>query len=195
MCSSIDIRNDKSEFSILDNCTVIEGSLEIVLIRSNIDFTTLSFPFLREITDYLLLYHVKGLKSLGQLFPNLSVIRGQTLLSNYALVVYEVEDLEDVGLHSLTHILRGAVRIEKNSNLCYLKSINWEMIMKDFKVSNNIIIDNKDDEECFDVCPADGIACPVRDVVSEDGFQSKKLLCWNTKHCQLKHSSMTGKQV
>lgn len=48
-----------------------------------------SFPDLVEITDFLLVYHVEGLTSLAQLFPNLAVIRGMKLLERYSLVIYK----------------------------------------------------------------------------------------------------------
>ena len=73
--------------------------------------SNVSFPRLREITDYLLLYRVSGLGSLSALFPNLSVIRGQNLLYNYALVVLDMPDMFDIGLISLVHIGRGSVRL------------------------------------------------------------------------------------
>jgi len=111
-CDSMNIRNSVSALSHLNNCTVVEGHLHIVLTdRSHeLDFVNLSFPRLREITDYLLLYHVSGLWSLSVLFPNLSVIRGQLLLYNYALIIYEMPDLYDIGLVNLMQITRGSVR-------------------------------------------------------------------------------------
>lgn len=92
----MDIRNNVDSFRQLTDCRVIEGFLQIVLMdRTNeSDFTNLSFPKLREITGYLLLYRVNGLKSLAKLFPNLSVIRGQDLFINYALAVYEMLHLQ-----------------------------------------------------------------------------------------------------
>jgi len=108
----MDIRNSMSALSRLNNCTVVEGHLHIVLTDCSheLDFVNLSFPRLREITDYLLLYRVCGLRSLSVLFPNLSVIRGQLLLYNYALVIYEMPDMYDIGLISLMQITRGSVR-------------------------------------------------------------------------------------
>ena len=35
-----------------------------------------------------------------------------------------------VGLDSLMYIKRGGVRIENNGNLCYLRTINWELLGK-----------------------------------------------------------------
>lgn len=57
------------------------------------DYDNLTFPELVEITDFLLLYRVQGLKSLIHLFPNLRVIRGNNLVNNYALIVYEMLQL------------------------------------------------------------------------------------------------------
>lgn len=96
VCSSLDIRNTVQSFSQLNDCRVIEGFLQIVLMdRTNeSDFVNLSFPKLREITGYLLLYRVNGLTTLANLFPNLSVIRGHDLFMNYALVVYEMLHLQ-----------------------------------------------------------------------------------------------------
>jgi len=120
----MDIRNSVSALRRLDNCTVIEGQLHIVLTERSheLDFANLSFPRLTEITDYLLLYRVSGLRSLSTLFPNLSVIRGQVLLYNYALVIFEMPDMYDVGLTNLMQISKGSVRLAavhlSPSNVC-----------------------------------------------------------------------------
>lgn len=98
ICQSIDIRNNVHFFSILKECRVIEGFLQIVLIENNTeaDFENISFPKLREITGYFLLYRVDGLKSLNKLFPNLEVIRGDILLTDYAFMIYEMKNLQEV---------------------------------------------------------------------------------------------------
>lgn len=98
ICQSIDIRNTASAFGIMKDCRVIEGFLQIVLIENNSerDFQPISFPLLREITGYLLLYRVNGLKTLSNLFPNLEVIRGNILLTDYAFMVYEMQNLQEV---------------------------------------------------------------------------------------------------
>ena len=156
VCPSIDVRNSVSNLSVLDGCKVIEGFLHIVLLtssESSNEFSNHSFPALREITGYLLLYRVYGLLSVGQLFPNLAVIRGQILMYDFSLVVYELMQLQviispsatrqpffvhstyrlllnfqEIGLKSLTEIQRGSVLIEKNPNLCYAESIDWDRI-------------------------------------------------------------------
>ena len=100
ICQSIDIRNSASGFGIMKDCRVIEGFLQIVLIENNseTDFQPITFPKLREITGYLLLYRVNGLKTLSNLFPNLEVIRGNILLTDYAFMVYEMQNLQEVSI-------------------------------------------------------------------------------------------------
>uniref|UniRef100_A0A8D0B1P3 Tyrosine-protein kinase receptor n=1 Tax=Sander lucioperca TaxID=283035 RepID=A0A8D0B1P3_SANLU len=155
---SIDIGNDITEFRRLENCTVVEGYLQILLIgdknNNNINqevFRSLSFPKLTVITDYLLLFRVSGLDSLSTLFPNLTVIRGRNLFYNYALVIFEMTSLKDIGLYNLRNITRGAIRIEKNPELCYLDSVDWSLILD--AEFNNYIAGNKQSKECSDVCP------------------------------------------
>uniref|UniRef100_A0A3Q2CA13 Tyrosine-protein kinase receptor n=1 Tax=Cyprinodon variegatus TaxID=28743 RepID=A0A3Q2CA13_CYPVA len=187
LCSpSIDIRNDISEFKRLENCTVLEGYLQIVLINektSNINqevFRTLSFPKLTVITDYLLLFRVPGLDSLSKLFPNLSVIRGLNLFFGNALVIYEMNNLKDIGLYNLMNITRGTVQIEKNGELCYLDSVDWSLIMDSYV--NNIITRNKEPKECDDICPGIMEDNPICRTTSFK--DNKDYRCWTSNHCQ-----------
>lgn len=182
---SIDIGNDISEFQRLENCTVVEGYLQILLIgdrNSNAAnqrlFRSLSFPKLTMITDYLLLFRVSGLHSLSTLFPNLTVIRGRNLFYNYALVIFDMTSLRDVGLYSLRNITRGAIRIEKNPELCYLDSVDWSVVMD--TESNNFIAGNK--QECSDVCPGSAEKNPrCSRTASDDRYRFR---CWSSTHCQ-----------
>lgn len=123
VCPSIDIRNHVSQFDKLINCTLIEGSVQIVLLDKTVenDFANLTFPNLREITQYLLVYRVKGLKSLAHLFPNLAIIRGTVLFANAALAIYHTS-LQEIGLRSLTHILEGSVIIHYNYSTYFMYS-------------------------------------------------------------------------
>nr|KAF7432422.1 hypothetical protein H0235_005346 [Vespula pensylvanica] len=166
ICQSIDIRNNVYNFDILENCHVIEGFLQIVLIENNTeaDFQNRTFPKLREITGYLLLYRVYGLKSLNNLFPNLETIRGNILLTDYAFMVYEMQNLQEIGLRKLTKISRGGVRIEKNPALCYTNTLNWNAIVT---AGDNFIKDNSNESSCPSCSQ-----CP-------DGF------CWTAQHCQV----------
>jgi len=181
----VDIRNSVSEFYLLENCTVIEGHLQILLMdhtRSE-EFEQLSFPNLREIADYLLLYRVYGLQSLSRIFPSLIVVRGQSLFFNYALVVFEMQDLEDLGLWNLRHIIRGAIRIERNPRLCYVDTVDWSVLLDHRKV-DNFIVQNRDTYECVNVCPKHGPQCPVMSVVLDSGEKIDQRLCWNADRCQ-----------
>ncbi|KAI4497838.1 hypothetical protein M0802_006954 [Mischocyttarus mexicanus] len=167
ICQTIDIRNSVNNFAILQGCRVIEGFLQIVLIEnhSGSDFENVSFPALREITGYLLLYRVYGLKSLGTLFPNLEIIRGDILLTDYAFMVYEMQNLQEIGLRKLTKIARGGVRIEKNSALCYTNTLNWDFIAK---AGDNFIKDNNNESSCPRCSP-----------------QCTGGYCWTAQHCQI----------
>lgn len=94
----------------------------------------------RLILTNLSRYRVNGLRSIGQLFPNLSVIRGNSLFINYALVAFEMMHLQDVGLHSLTEIVRGSVRFENNPALCYVNTVDWDIIAKSGKEEHVISV-------------------------------------------------------
>lgn len=103
------------------------------------------------------LFRVNGLRSIGQLFPNLAVIRGHSLFINYALVAFEVMQLQEIGLHSLTDILRGSVRFEKNPSLCYADTIDWNIIAKAGK-----------GEHVISVSISDAISTPMLPGVEEN---------------------------
>uniref|UniRef100_A0A8C9WPM5 Tyrosine-protein kinase receptor n=1 Tax=Scleropages formosus TaxID=113540 RepID=A0A8C9WPM5_SCLFO len=160
---------------------VIEGHLKILLMFKTKpeDFRGLSFPRLTVVTDYLLLFRVYGLESLRQLFPNLTVIRGNNLFFNYALVIFEMLQLKDVGLPSLMNITRGAVRIEKNPDLCYLSTLDWSKILDN--VEDNYIVANKNERECGDVCPGAvrEPSCPQTMINGRFGER-----CWTQDDCQ-----------
>ena len=79
-----------SEMSQLSGCSIIEGSLIFSLgiydqshqspnLRSVPDLNV-TFPELREITDYLVIYQSRALPRLTNILPNLAVIRGHKLL-------------------------------------------------------------------------------------------------------------------
>uniref|UniRef100_A0A7N8WTW5 Insulin receptor n=1 Tax=Mastacembelus armatus TaxID=205130 RepID=A0A7N8WTW5_9TELE len=182
VCPSMDIRNNVTNLQTLKDCTVIEGHLKILLMfrTKPEDFRGLSFPKLTVVTDYLLLFRVYGLESLSDLFPNLTVIRGNNLFFNYALVVFEMLQLREIGLHSLMNITRGAVRIEKNPDLCYLSTLDWSKILD--SVEDNYIMVNKNDRECGDVCPGAAVGKTTCQTTTINGHFSER--CWTQKHCQ-----------
>lgn len=171
ICGSRRIVNTVSQLRKLRGCSVIEGNLQIVLIESDRDISAewekYSFPELVQITGFLLVFRVHGLRSLGQLFPNLAVIRGMALQNDYALVIYYAMQLETVGLHSLTSIMRGSVRIQENYNLCNADTIDWSAITEReitenvFKNNNEIICNRCNSAK---KCPRDN--------------------CWSGSRCQ-----------
>ena len=180
VCGSGDIRNKVENFHKLKDCEVIEGNLQIILIdeAEPSDYENLHFPKLREITGFLVLFRVSNLQTFSHIFPNLAVIRGDTLFHNYALVVYEMLELQEIGLPSLVNITRGGVRIEKNPNLCYLDMVDWSLILHE-GVDANFIVDNKDQEDCLNFCPEDSHGsrtCRRHGATQE--------LCWTADHCQ-----------
>lgn len=126
ICHNIDIRNNVKALRQLDDCTVVEGFVKIVLIeRANeTEFELYSFPKLREITDYLMLYRIFGLRSLGKLFPNLEIIRGNYLYEDFALVLVEMFGLGEIDLWSLKEISRGSVIFFKNPSKNLSKNIS-----------------------------------------------------------------------
>ncbi|XP_061231146.1 insulin receptor-related protein isoform X2 [Neopsephotus bourkii] len=184
ICGSMDIRNDVSQLQKLENCSIIEGNLQILLMFTTgaEDFRGLSFPRLLMITEYLLLFRVYGLESLRDLFPNLSVIRGTNLFFSYALVIFEMPHLRDVGLHSLGHILRGSVRIERNQELCHLSTIDWGLLLPPDAGDNPYIVGNKPAAECADVCP--GILDVEKPCAQTSVNGRLEYRCWTSAYCQ-----------
>jgi hypothetical protein len=135
ICPSMSIKSDMSRLKILQDCTIIEGYLIIAAMPNDppVDAGNYTFPLLREVTDFVLLYQAKEIVDLDHIFPNLSVIRGNKLVLDFALIIYQMDNMIEIGLKSLTHILKGGVRIEKNRNLCYVNTIYWEHIVhKDY---------------------------------------------------------------
>ncbi|XP_044256884.1 insulin-like receptor [Tribolium madens] len=196
ICESVDIRNTLDSFNRLKGCHVVEGFVQILLFDNvnETELSLLSFPNLTEITDYLLLYRVNGLRSIGQLFPNLSVIRGRSTFYTYSFVVFEMSSLQEIGLYSLTDITRGLIRIDKNPSLCFVNSIDWEAIahekgehfIKNLKSPNECPIcpgDEKEDESSNSV--AHNIHCHKAPHRSDsENFDRDVHLCWNRQHCQ-----------
>ncbi|XP_017772615.1 PREDICTED: insulin-like receptor [Nicrophorus vespilloides] len=183
ICKSIDVRNSMQALLNLRGCRVVEGFVQISLFDAveDTEFEGISFPELTEITDFLLLYRVHGLRSVGQLFPNLAVIRGQDTVLGYSFIIYELSGLQEVGLYSLTDIQAGLIRIDKNPELCFVNSIDWDKIahekgehyIKNIKAENECPLCPGEDEESSSLCPA-----------SKNKNGIMRFLCWNRVHCQ-----------
>nr|WCJ14479.1 tyrosine kinase insulin receptor [Callinectes sapidus] len=180
ICSSMDLRNSVEELARLCHCSIIEGYLHFVLQEQNDSASAaklkeFTFPELREITEHLLVYRVFRLTTLRTLFPNLTVIRGEVLFYNYALVIYHTPDLVEVGLASLTSILRGSVRIERNQELCHVTTVDWASITSR-PLTDNYFNRNKPESECRP-CP-DDMGCP-------SSTRCGPGRCWGPGACQI----------
>lgn len=185
ICQRKYIRNEPIYLEALRGCKVIEGSLQLALMQpppnSTNGWANYSFPKLREITGYLLIFEVNKLPSLKNLFPNLAVIRGQELVDTHSVVIYQT-DLKEIGLKSLTNIERGGVWIVENPMLCYFNSIDWSQITNE-TVSEGIV-GNKQFNQCPKKCHT---KCPLRaDDVNKD------TLCWGRGHrnCQIAYKQI-----
>lgn len=115
----------------LQNCTTVYGNLIIRTTQNQIEDDTklvkAYFRKLREVTGYVLIVFHQF--ETFDLLPSLSVIRGKHLVSNYAFIVY-LNELKGIYFPSLTTILHGGVRIDRNSRLCYADVIRWKSIVK-----------------------------------------------------------------
>ncbi|KAK0162937.1 hypothetical protein PV327_006663 [Microctonus hyperodae] len=173
VCGSLDIRNNIRSFEVLRNCRIIEGFLNIILIANITESQArnLSFPKLREITEYLLIYRVDNFTTLRYLFPNLEVIRGDTLFTDYSLMIYEMNQLTEIGMVKLMKISRGGVRIERNPVLCYTDTIDWKSIVL---AGALFFATNQHPSKC-PACPS---SCPDSHCWSEDLCQkSMESIC------------------
>lgn len=184
----MDIRNNISDLNKLENCTVIEGFVLITLIHDAANLTR-TYPRLIEVTGYVIVFRVPNLTSLNKIFPNLAVIRGNILFESYALVIYQNPQLSEVGLSNLRAIVKGGVRIEKNTFLCFAETVNWKRILSPNATDAEIMIKyNRDGNEC-PRCPGD------TKIKSQDGRLTHtdvaqctpydgKRFCWNSTVCQ-----------
>ncbi|XP_072930210.1 putative molluscan insulin-related peptide(s) receptor [Epargyreus clarus] len=166
ICRSIHCKSIP-ELMKLRNCTVVLGTVTITLeSTTKEDFRNISFPELREVTGYMIVYRVFGLASVGNLFPNLVRVRGETLVSNFALIIYEVPHLVDIGLYNLLKVDRGGVILYGGVSTCYMDSINWELITN----GRHVILSTDTFPYCNNVC-----RCSPNAAAN---------FCWNNKKCQ-----------
>ncbi|WKY00850.1 hypothetical protein Q1695_015122 [Nippostrongylus brasiliensis] len=197
-CGTLDIRNHPSQGYKLAghksissnhvNCSVLEGSLVLSLIQ-NANVTEADFPtfhHLREITGSLLIFHVRKLSTLSRIFPNLRIIGGQNLIQHFSLIIYQNEDLTDIGLTKLRLIRNGGVRIAENNKMCYSRYIDWKHLMAG--PLNDILVDDAVEigvgegkiQSCTDDCDVEDES-KCRRVSHSRGEQ---LSCWNRNVCQ-----------
>uniref|UniRef100_A0AC35UAI5 Receptor protein-tyrosine kinase n=1 Tax=Rhabditophanes sp. KR3021 TaxID=114890 RepID=A0AC35UAI5_9BILA len=111
----------------------------------------------------------------GDILPQLKVISGQSLTFNYALIVFSSKSLTTLEFTHLTLIRNGGVRITKNINICFVKTIDWKQI----------VVGEIDDvlvEESLLTCP---YTCNQQNN-SECHVVSDLRKCWGNTSCQIK---------
>nr|UVJ47537.1 insulin receptor [Lasioderma serricorne] len=166
ICYNVEIKSNLDDIDKLVNCTVVVGYLRITLLETTTaGLLDASFPELSEIRGYLLLYRVFGISTLSHLFPNLVVIGGEELFENYALILYETT-LTEIGLFKLSKIVRGAVRIERCDQICFVDTVDWSKIGGKLHYFNNTV---QMCQKCPESCTSGH--------------------CWNTDHCQIEISN------
>lgn len=144
--------------SDLQNCTTFHGGIQIQELSGspqsnpNSLMKQMHFPKLTEITGHLIVSLLRFTVDLKDVFPNLAVIRGGKLFLDYSLVIYMNEGLRRINLPSLTVILSGGIRIEKNINLCYAKTIRWKSIMRTDVDDPSMLVIADNNNDCYDLC-------------------------------------------
>ncbi|KAE9552632.1 hypothetical protein FO519_004145 [Halicephalobus sp. NKZ332] len=159
--------------------------MSMMLSENNTDEQFPVFENLREITGSVLIFGVRGLTTLGRIFPSLRIIGGQSLIMNYALVIYQNQDLKTIGLDKLTVIRNGGVRVKDNFELCYAETINWDSILvgklRDVIVENGGTTRNSMDIVRNNCNEYDGCKVDSSEKCQKIGNQ---LACWNSTTCQ-----------
>ncbi|XP_067385945.1 receptor tyrosine-protein kinase erbB-3 isoform X2 [Emydura macquarii macquarii] len=137
-----------------NNCEIVMGNLEIVLIEHNQNLSFLQT--IREVTGYVLI----AMNVFTYLpLQNLRVIRGTQLYDQaYALIVFlnyhtnATHALRQVGLNQLTEILAGGVYIEKNEQLCHVDTIEWRDIIREQHVDPVVRENGRKCAPCHESC-------------------------------------------
>ncbi|XP_032938995.1 receptor tyrosine-protein kinase erbB-3 [Catharus ustulatus] len=137
-----------------NNCEIVMGNLEIVLIDHSQDLSFLQT--IREVTGYILI----AMNVFAALpLPNLRVIRGtQFYEDRFALFVLlnynpnATHALRQLGLNQLTEILAGGVYIEKNAQLCHVDTVEWRDIMRDTRLEPLVRDNGQGCAPCHESC-------------------------------------------
>ncbi|CAI4230621.1 unnamed protein product [Auanema sp. JU1783] len=198
-CGTTDIRNspkhrlhnlNKFGLDAFVNCTVLEGSFLMSMVLENTSDIGEwpRYEKLREITGSLLIFQVKGLKTLRWIFPNLRIIGGQSMIQHYSLIIYQNEDIEEIGLDELRIVRNGGVRIADNPKLCNAKSIDWRRIQAG--PINDLLVD----DSTMEVGVGEGKIAPCEPTCTHPKYPdkchflnhpSRPMACFGKKACQL----------
>lgn len=131
VCDSIVVTRNIKDIESLNGCKYVQGNLTLSWLKDTAEHSIrdYSFPELVEIRDFLKIHHVDNVLSIGDLFPNLTVIQGQQLNGGtHVLQVASCPRLETLGLSKLQYIGGGNIQIVDNKNLCLSDKINWKAI-------------------------------------------------------------------
>ncbi|KAM8977527.1 receptor tyrosine-protein kinase erbB-3-like [Pelodytes ibericus] len=140
--------------NMYNNCQIVMGNLEIVLIDNSQDLSFLKS--IREVTGYVLIA-----VNIFTYLPleNLRVIRGKHLYDEkYALYmvlnnqVNGTQGIQKLGFHQLTEIVQGTVHITKNEHLCFTDTIDWKDILRDSNTEVEIKENSKNCQQCHPSC-------------------------------------------
>nr|WOX59928.1 receptor tyrosine kinase InsR3A2 [Carcinus maenas] len=126
ICGSVEITGDQTVLEDYTSCVTIEGNLRIQLIEYNETRPFVGLSNLVQVTGYVIIYRLSHVRTLRHLLPRLAVIRGRELFHGYSLVIFGNIFLQEANLWNLTHVLRGAVRVEKN--LCSGPPNRWDLL-------------------------------------------------------------------
>ena len=85
-------------------------------------------------------------------------------------------DMVDLGLVNLTAMPRGMIRIEKNSKLCYIETVDWQRIATGVSMEDHVFKYNRDIKECVNRCP--------ENCQKTMGLKDLTPRCWSLEHCQ-----------
>uniref|UniRef100_A0A8R1Y3H9 receptor protein-tyrosine kinase n=1 Tax=Onchocerca volvulus TaxID=6282 RepID=A0A8R1Y3H9_ONCVO len=162
---------DSSNIGDLENCTLIEGFVEILRHpfephrkffsdgRPPIDIEKLTVQMLKAlskvkiVTEYVNVQAADYSPESLNFLRSLRTIEGRKLPDQIALLVTSNHNLKQLGLRSLKKIKNGRVYIGNNPKLCYLDTINdyWKEIMQGNVTTDLKIISNQLPNVCENV--------------------------------------------
>jgi hypothetical protein len=149
------------------------------------DDDELIFANLVEITDYLLIFQLQNMQNLERLFPKLTIIRGDRLFKNNALILFLTNSLLKVGLKNLASVQRGSILLSRLYHTCYVNTIDWARLIKEknaslssasamYKPIINLVKNDCYTQMCRGACKSD----------KEEETNGNH--CWSEKDCQIK---------
>jgi hypothetical protein len=173
VCQSVTFTGAITDHNQIQSCDIIIGHVRILNARFQFENDTDTlFTNLVEVTDYILIFQASNIKTLEQLFPKLSVIRGDRLFKNYALTVFLCTSIVTINLKNLVSIQHGSVFLSRLYDACFVNTVDFDRILTDENAVKPLIYMTNSDcylEKCPNKCLIDG---------------SNK--CWSQFDCQIR---------